>query len=622
MNKLTKKIVAIVTTVTVGVWLIGPGVANALTAAELQVLINDLLTQIATLQSQLAGMDGGGGATISGCTITSFDRSLKVGMSGDDAKCLQIVLNTASDTQVASTGVGSPGNETSYFGPLTMAAVVKFQEKYASDILATYGLTSGTGFVGTTTKAKLNELLSAGAGAVEDDEVTEEDEEGEVSTGTASVTLSSASPDATQIALNARDAIFTKIKFSGGDEGVTITRILVKRSGIAADADISSLKLYDGTTRVGSSQALNTNTHKATFSSLSWEIPAGTTKVLTIKGSIAASGTATVGDSIKLGIASASDITSTGTLAGTFPIYGASKTIAGISVGAFYVAKQGVPAANDNMLSGSVDQEIASWKFSATGTEGMSVESIKITHTGSATRDDVLNIKLMLSGVQIGETVASFDSQNSATFDVSGELDVIASGVKTVYAYADVASGVWTARNIIFEISQYTDVVAYGTNSGGAVEIETSYNTAFTRQTGATMTIGQGSLTVTVDASLNPAAQNYVKGTEGRLISAFKFSPGSVEGIRVSQLKLRLSTTAGATDVSNVTLWDGSTQIAGPASVIGAYVTFGSYTVGWDTVGLFDVEKGSTKTVQVKADIPNGATVGNHDGSVRNGVVA
>jgi len=611
MTNITKKIVAIVTTVTCAVWMMGPGVANALTTAELQALIDDLMAQIVALQAQLTEAEGG--TAVTGCTITSFDRALKVGMSGDDVKCLQIVLNTASDTQVASSGVGSPGNETSYFGPLTQGGVIKFQEKYASDILASWGLTSGTGFVGSTTRAKLNELLSAGVAEEEEEEeeevVTEEEEEEEVSTGPAAIALSSATPESAQIALNAQDAIFTKIKFSGGDNGVTITKVIVKRGGVSADADISAIKLYDGTTRVGSSQALNTNTHKATFSSLSWEIPAGETKVLTIKGSIAASGTATVGDSIKLGIAVASDITSSAALSGTFPIYGNTKTIAGISVGELDVDVQDAPAAA-TVLSGATEQEIATWKFTASSTEGVEVHSIKITHTGSATRDDISNIKIKVGGVQIGETVVQFDSQNSATFDLSDSpLSILASGVKTIYAYCDIGEGIWTSRTAKFVISQYTDVTAYGANSGGAIEITGPSNATFTSQDGQLMTIGQGTLTVTVDGSLNPASQNYVKGTENRLISAFKFSAGSREGVRIAQLKLTLGgTNAAATDISNVTLWDGSTQVGGPASVIGSNVTFGSYTVGWDTVGLFDVEKGQSKTIQVKADIPTGAT--------------
>jgi len=109
MTNLTKKIVAIVTTVTCACWMMGPGVANALTVAELQTLINDLMAQIATLQAQLDTASGTT-TTVTGCTITSFDRALKVGMSGDDVKCLQVVLNTATDTQVAPSGVGSPGS--------------------------------------------------------------------------------------------------------------------------------------------------------------------------------------------------------------------------------------------------------------------------------------------------------------------------------------------------------------------------------------------------------------------------------------------------------------------------------------------------------------------------------
>jgi len=48
---------------------------------------------------------------------------------------------------------------TGFFWNATFDAVVAFQEKYASEILVPIGLQQGTGFVGSATRAKLNELV-------------------------------------------------------------------------------------------------------------------------------------------------------------------------------------------------------------------------------------------------------------------------------------------------------------------------------------------------------------------------------------------------------------------------------------------------------------------------------
>ncbi|NNM83636.1 hypothetical protein HKL94_00235 [Candidatus Parcubacteria bacterium] len=88
----------------------------------------------------------------------TFTTNLSLGSSGAQVVALQKILNQDPDTRIASTGPGSPGNETSYFGILTNAAVIRFQEKYANAILVPAGLMQGNGYVGLYTREKLNAL--------------------------------------------------------------------------------------------------------------------------------------------------------------------------------------------------------------------------------------------------------------------------------------------------------------------------------------------------------------------------------------------------------------------------------------------------------------------------------
>lgn len=83
-----------------------------------------------------------------GVSAAAFTRNLKRGTQGDDVRLLQQIL--------LGEGVYPEALLTGYFGKLTEAAVVRFQEKYANDILKSVGLTKGTGFVGPSTRAKLN----------------------------------------------------------------------------------------------------------------------------------------------------------------------------------------------------------------------------------------------------------------------------------------------------------------------------------------------------------------------------------------------------------------------------------------------------------------------------------
>jgi len=78
---------------------------------------------------------------------------LKLGDKNEEVKTLQTWL--AKDVQVYPKAI-----ITGYYGSLTKQAVIKFQEKYASEILAPQGLEAGTGIVDPFTINKLNELYA------------------------------------------------------------------------------------------------------------------------------------------------------------------------------------------------------------------------------------------------------------------------------------------------------------------------------------------------------------------------------------------------------------------------------------------------------------------------------
>jgi len=131
---------------------------SEMTVEELQNEIVRITVLIAQLRTQLAELLAE--AVIGGVPADfTFEQNLKYKMISNNVKYLQIVLNSDPETRLAESGVGSPGRETNYFGSLTRAAVIKFQEKYASEILQSFGLTKGTGLAGVTTRAKLNALL-------------------------------------------------------------------------------------------------------------------------------------------------------------------------------------------------------------------------------------------------------------------------------------------------------------------------------------------------------------------------------------------------------------------------------------------------------------------------------
>ena len=132
------------------------------TPEEEQALITKLVLQVDLLQKEIAKIQaqikalrpGSGQAVVFPESCVPFAKDLVLWTSEHiDVYCLQKLLaGQGSD-------IYPEGLITGNFGPFTQQAVIRFQEKYASEILSPLGLQKGNGFVGAKTRAKLNQFL-------------------------------------------------------------------------------------------------------------------------------------------------------------------------------------------------------------------------------------------------------------------------------------------------------------------------------------------------------------------------------------------------------------------------------------------------------------------------------
>lgn len=128
-------------------------VALAQDISSLQAKIQALLSEIAQLKLQLSQTQSNS-ATAQWCH--TFNTNLGSGISGSEVSALQQALSKEGfDVQ---TDV-----DTRTYGDFTASAVSGFQEKYVSDILSPSGLKYPTGYVGKSTRAKLNSLYGCGS---------------------------------------------------------------------------------------------------------------------------------------------------------------------------------------------------------------------------------------------------------------------------------------------------------------------------------------------------------------------------------------------------------------------------------------------------------------------------
>jgi len=274
--------------------------------------LSDLMALVASLQQQIAALQGGATPVPTGivaCAGVTFNRTLTVGSTGQDVKCLQVLLNTNGYT-LAATGAGSPGMETSYFGPATLTAVRAFQ--------AAKGMTPANQ-VGPLTMAALNALIAGApanppvnppvagcpAGAVYNSITGALCAAAPATPGAVGFLsipnlATSPSNSATVTATSNVPVLGVNIKAIGSNMTVSSAKVELKVNETSTSGTenhpavvVQNLYVYDGSTLLGTypvnaSTVIKDSTYYyVILSGFSFQVPANTTKALTIKADVA-----------------------------------------------------------------------------------------------------------------------------------------------------------------------------------------------------------------------------------------------------------------------------------------------------------------------------------------------
>ncbi len=597
--------------------------ASALTSAQVQAIISLLQSfgadqgTIANVQASLTG--GTPSTTTGGTTVTgyTFTRDLTLNSTGTDVMNLQKVLNESADTQVAASGAGSPGNESTYFGKLTQAAVIKFQIKN--------NITPAAGYVGPKTRAVLNAMSSTSTtgGTTTTTGGTTTTTGGTTATTTAGVSgtlmVSSATqPGASLAPQNAARVPFTKITFTAGASDVTVNSLTVQRTGLANDAAFAGIVLLDPNgIQDGVAKTFNSN-HQTTLGD-PFVVKAGTSVTYTIAGNMASDESGYAGQLASLSVVG---VNTSATVSGSLPIVGASQTInSSLTIGtATLYTSSYDPQSELNKNIGTTGVRFSGIKITAGSAEDLTLWSVRWNQTGSAGSSDLANVVTVVNGTSYPTTLSTDGKYYTSLFPNG---IVVQKGFSTdIYIQGDIVGSGSANRTVEFDLYNASDLYMTGnTYTYGIIGAANSTGTLssisrskFTTSTpfygGSIVTITGGTVTTISKSATAAPAGNIAVNVPNQVLGAYDTNILG-EPISVQSSVFHLSGAPGSLGVpTSVSIVDkNGSVVAGPVDAVAQSGT-SQYKVTFTATITYPVGVG---TYTIEGTLPstwtNGATI-------------
>ncbi|MBI5457533.1 peptidoglycan-binding protein [Candidatus Kaiserbacteria bacterium] len=479
--------------------------------------LSDLQAQIASLMAQIAALQGG--SSTAGASCATFTQNLSVGKSGGEVMAVQKFLNTHG-AQIAATGAGSPGNETSYFGAKTSAAVSKFQS--ANGI-------SPVGIWGPMTRAKANSMCAGTPGTP--------GIPGTPVTGNGlKVALAADNPTYGALVQGQAIAELAKFTFSNPTGApITVTNLAFKRIGVSSDSTLANVYLFNGATRLTDSAGVSNTAFNFNAPSGLFTVPAGGMITISVRSDIAGS---TNGQQVGVQLTS---VSASGLLDSSvvLPITGSALLVSSATLATVDFASGTTPGTNTNLTPAN---DVVVWQNVATiGTRAVNLTSFQLRNLGSIGLNDVRNLRLYVDGVQVGQAVPNLVAgETSVAWDLTATPKRLESGGRTIKVVGDVVGG--SSLTMQFSLRRAADARFIDTELNQPI-LATAAGSAFSARSSGVQTIGSAAVSV-VKANTSPSS-NITLGASNQKFASFELR-ASGEDVKIESLNVNADTSAGA----------------------------------------------------------------------------
>jgi len=384
---------------------------------------------------------------------------------------------------------------------------------------------------------------------------------------------------------------------AAADGNVVVNELSFARTGTGVYTDFDGGYLYVGADRLSTKKSV-TSDNKLVFTALNLNIPAGTTKTVTLK----MNATDGANSSHAFRLDSASSIATNGAVvSGSFPITGNTMSF-NSSVNAGSIVFDGAAAASINKKVGETGVILGEFDMEVGSGEDVYVQSLNLKQAGDAAANAVSNISVEIDNVTVATGLTlDADKYLKVVFDTAYKIEKSTS--VTVVIRGDIVTDI--NKTVAFILKNDGDAVitgsAYGTNYSPAI---TRSDFDATTEVNLVTIIGSD-----IDVSFDgPLASDIKDNTKDVVLANFKIKANS-EDVNIDTLTVSLTegSTGTVVNLDNIEMVDASNNVSYTVSDPTASTTS---AIALEFENIF-LTKGTQYNFVIRGDVPDAVTAGN-----------